>query len=137
MTPPRSAGAAGFSLLEAAVALVVVGIGIGGAIAATSHALRTQAGLGRHVEALSLTEERLLEVEALPRDSLPAERARTTEAPVTLGGRSYLRTTILRPDDRDALWRATVETEWGDGDRVRLETVLHRPAADPFEGRRR
>lgn len=118
------------------MALVVVGLGVGGAVAAASHALRTQAELGRRAEALSLTEERLLELEALPRDSLPAEGRVVTEDAPGLDGRRYVREAVVRRDGESSLWRATVVTRWGDRE-VRLATVLHRPAPDPFEGRAR
>lgn len=135
--PQRGArGAAGFTLLEASVALVVVGLGIAGAVAAASHALRTQAELGRRAEALALTEERLLELEALPRDSLPAQGRVVTEDAPTLDGRRYVREAAVRREGETALWRVTAVTRWGER-QVRLATVLHRPAPDPFEGRAR
>lgn len=129
------AGPPGFTLLEAVVALVVVGVGSGGAVAAVSHGLEIQAEVGRQAEALALAEARLLEVETLPRDSLPSEGVGSSEASVELAGRSYARGTTVRRIGETDLWRVTVASGWEDG-RVRLTTVLHRPAPDPFEGRR-
>ena len=115
----------GFTLLEALVALLVVGLGIVGAVEAASRALRTQAGVGRRAEAAALADERLSALSLLPRDSLAAccdARWRT----VRLDDRRSRRRSEVAEAEDDGLWRARVEVAWGDGS-FRVETLLYRP----------
>lgn len=115
----------GFTLLEALVALLLVGLGVVGALEAASRTLRTQADVGRHAEAASLADERLSALSLLPRDSLAAccdARWRT----VRLDDRRYRRRADVAEAGGEGLWRAAVEVAWEDGT-VRLETLVYRP----------
>lgn len=116
----------GFTLLEALVALLVVGLGVVGAVEAASRALGTQAEVGRHAEAVQLADERLTGLSLLPDDSLEACCAAGWRS-VELGDRRYRRRSVVaRSEAGPELWRATAEVAW-DGGSVRLETLLYRP----------
>lgn len=132
----RRAGQAGFTLLEALVALMVVGLAVAGALEAASRALAGQDDASRHAEATALAEARLNEIAVLPRDSLDgleAEGWRTRD----LSGRTYRQRSAVRPAEGGAhLWHVTTVVAWADGS-VELATVFHRPPRDPAGGRLR
>lgn len=116
----------GFTLLEALVALLVVGLGVVGAVEAASRALRTQAEVGRHAEATQLADERLTYLSLLPGDSLAACCAAGWRS-VELDDRRYRRRSeVARSEAGPGLWRAAAEVAW-EGGSVRLETLLYRP----------
>lgn len=134
----RGAGAdeAGFTLLEALVALMVVGLAVAGSLEAASRALAGQHEATRHAEATALAEARLNEVGVLPRDSL-AGLGSGGWSRLELADRSYRRRiSVRRAEDVDHLWRVTTEVAWSGGS-VELETIFYRPPADPAEGRLR
>lgn len=115
----------GFTLLEALVALLLVGLGVVGALEAASRTLRTQADVGRHAEAAALADERLSALALLSRDSLEL-CCDTPWRPVRLDDRGYRRRADVTEAEGEGLWLATVEVAWEDGS-VRLETLLYRP----------
>lgn len=118
----------GFTLLEAIVALALVGFGVLGALEATSRTLRTQAEVGRHLEAVTLADAALDRLSSLEPDSLREEPAGWHA--IRLGPHRYRQRVGARPDSADpSLWRVTVEVRWDGGD-VRLGTYLYRPAGD-------
>lgn len=124
--PPAASGRQdGFTLLEALVALLVVGLAVAGSLQAVSRALGSQAQATRHAEAAALAESRLNEVSLMDVDSLrelDGARRRTR----TLAGRRYRQRSWARPLEEENLWRVTTRVEWNDG-RVELETVFFRP----------
>lgn len=130
---PREAG---FTLLEALVALLVVGLAVGGSLRAASRALRTQGQATRQAEATALAESRLNELDVLPPDSLagldPAgwrERA--------LSGRRYRqRSSARRLGGFEHLWHVRTVVAWKEG-RVHLSTTFYRPPRGPGQGSRR
>ncbi|HEX6941022.1 MAG TPA: hypothetical protein VF158_16505 [Longimicrobiales bacterium] len=62
----------GFTLLEALVALALLGTAVIGMIAAIRAGVRAQAGVDAQITAVALAEARVSELDALPRDSLQA-----------------------------------------------------------------
>lgn len=126
-------GERGFTLLEALVALLVVGLAVLGAVEAASHALRVQGDALRRAEAAALADARLQELSLPSRDSLEAHGARSWEE-IRLGPHRYRRRSSVFPSpERDGLWRATVEVAWADGS-LQVETLLYRPRRDPVQG---
>jgi len=121
----RRPAEAGFTLIEALVALAVLGIAMVTALEATSQILRSQTATLREREAVVLAEAKLNELSAAPRDSLSAwlpERS----GRITLAGRDYAwHTRLGREPGTRALWRAAVRVEWRSGDYT-LETLLRR-----------
>jgi type II secretion system protein I len=121
----RRPAEAGFTLIEALVALAVLGIAIVTALEASSQILRSQAAALREREAIALAEAKLNELSAAPRDSVYAwlpERA----GRITLAGRDYTwHTRLGREPGTRALWRAAVRVEWRAGE-YQLETLLRR-----------
>lgn len=131
--PDAPAPEAGFTLLEALVALLVVGLGVVGAVEAASRALRTQAEVGRRLEAVQLADERLTDLSLLPGDSLAACCAAGWRS-VELDDRRYRRRSeVVRWEADPGLWRAAAVVAW-DGGSVRLETLLYRPGTAPGAG---
>lgn len=134
--PRRGAGEAGFTLLEAVVALMVVGLAVAGSLEAASRALAGQEEATRHAEATALAETRLNQIGVLPRDSL-AGLGSTGWRRLDLSDRTYRRTTsVRRAEDGEHLWRATTRVAWPGGS-VELGTVFYRPPDDPAQGRLR
>lgn len=132
----RRADEAGFTLLEALVALMVVGLAVAGSLEAASRALAGQDRATRHAEATALAEERLNEIGVLSRDSLAGHGAAGWSR-LDLSGRVYhRRSSVRRAEDDENLWRVTAEVGWSGG-RVELGTIFYRPPDDPAEGRLR
>lgn len=115
----------GFTLIEALVALLVVGLAVAGSLQAVSRALGSQAQATRHAEAAALAESRMNQVGLMDVDSLrelDGARWRTR----ALAGRRYRQRSWARSLEDENLWRVTTQVEWSDG-RVELETVFFRP----------
>ena len=122
----RRPAEAGFTLIEALVALAVLGIAIVTALEASSQILRSQAAALREREAVALAEAKLNELAAAPPDSLPAWLP-ARSGRITLAGRDYLwRTRLGREPGTRALWRAAIRVEWQSGE-YDLETLFRRP----------
>lgn len=116
------------------MAVLLVGLGVVGALEAASRTLRTQAEVGRHAEAAQLADERLQALALLPRDSLTS-CCRAGWRVVELDDRRYRRRAAVVPSEAGSdLWRAAAEVAWEEGS-VRLETVLYRPERAPGSGR--
>lgn len=132
----RGADEAGFTLLEALVALMVVGLAVAGSLEAASRALAAQGEATRRAEATALAEERLNEIAVLPRDSLPGLGSGGWIR-LDLAGRVYRRRSSAgRAGDDGDLWRVTTRVAWSGGS-VELTTIFYRPPDDPAEGRLR
>lgn len=123
----------GFSLLEAVVALAVVGAAVVGATEAASRTLRTQAEASRHAEAAALADAALDEATLMNRDSLE-RRAGPDRETVRLQDDTYLVVTRSRPvGDDGRLWRLETRVTWTDGT-LRLATTVYRPDRSPVTG---
>jgi len=128
-------GERGFTLVEALVALLIVGLAIAAAIEAVQLVLHAQAGVLRQREAAAVAEWKLNELATLDRDSL-ATLAAGRSGEVNLHTRYQWRAMAVPEPGSRVLWRAAVVVDWGDGD-LALETLLWRaPMGQPDRGRR-
>lgn len=116
----------GFTLVEVAVALLVLGLSILGAVQATSGVLHVRNDLPRYAHASSLAEQKLHELALASPDSL-SRHGRSAWREVRLPPHGYRWRTTVRPDPRSpGLWRVAAEVAWTE-EVFRLETVLYRP----------
>jgi prepilin-type N-terminal cleavage/methylation domain-containing protein len=124
---PRGADTeAGFTLIEALVALVIVGVLVVGSVDAFGAGLRAQRSADRHLEAITLADARLSELAALPADSLPRHPS-VEEGRFAAPFHAYgWRTMTRRLSGSGALWAVSARVFW-DGGEEALETVLYRP----------
>lgn len=130
---PPGGAEGGFSLLEAVVALAVVGVAVVGATEAASRTLRTQAEVSRHAEAAALADAALDEATLLDRDSLERRGGPAVEN-VRLEDGVYRVVTRSRPaGDEGRLWRIEARVSWTDGS-LRLTTTVYRPDRSPVTG---
>lgn len=130
---PPGGAQGGFSLLEAVVALALVGLAVVGATEAASRTLRSQAEVSRHAEAAALADAALDEATLLDRDSLERRGAPAVET-VRLEDDVYRVVTRSRPaGDEGRLWRLEARVSWTDGS-LRLATTVYRPDRSPVTG---
>lgn len=115
----------GFTLLEALVALVILGLALVPMLRSIGMGVREQGGLRGHLEAVSLAESRMSELALIPVDSIAAYRQpRNGFFPEPFA--DYRWSAVLRADERStALIRAAVMVRWKEGE-YSLETVFHR-----------
>lgn len=115
----------GFTLVEALVALVIVGLALVPLLRSIGTGVREQGRLRGHLDAVSLAESRMSELALVAPDSIPAwARPRQGWFPEPFGG--YRWSAVLRRDERSpALVRGAVVVRWKDGE-YSLETVFHR-----------
>ncbi len=122
---------AGFTLLEAAIALVIVGMAAVAVLSSFGTTLRTSARARRALEAEALAGQRLAFASLLSNaelSHLPDSVARGRFA-APFEGYGWLTTAKeLRGDD--ALFDVSVEVTWEDG-RFALPTRLYRPPPTP------
>jgi len=131
LASPR--GERGFTLVEALVALLIVGLAIAAAVEAVRLVLHTQVNALRQREAVAVAEWKLNELATLDRDSL-ATLAAGHSGDVDLDTRYQWRAMVVPEPGSRVLWRAAVVVDWRDGD-LALETLLWRaPTGEP--GRR-
>jgi prepilin-type N-terminal cleavage/methylation domain-containing protein len=115
----------GFTLLEALVALVILGSAVSAALAAFGGGLRAAAAVHAHATGVRLAESRLNELALLPTDSLvyyADQREGRFPAPVDGFG---WRARVTRVSGTEGLLRAVVVVTWTDGD-YRLTTEYFR-----------
>ncbi|HEX7119606.1 MAG TPA: prepilin-type N-terminal cleavage/methylation domain-containing protein [Longimicrobiales bacterium] len=120
----------GFTLLEALVALAILGTAVIGAIGALRAGLYARSGLDAHITAVALAESRMAGLDALPRDSLLAYatgRNGVFAAPFA----DYAWAARVRPihGGPDGLVALDVRVTWADGE-YGLSTIVYRP--DPL-----
>ena len=125
--PKRSSAGdrAGFTLLEALVALVILGTAVSSALGAFGGGLRAAAAVHAHANGVRLAESRLNELALLPTDSLvyyADEREGRFPAPVEGFG---WRARVTRVIGTEGLLRAAVVVTWNGGD-YRLTTEYFR-----------
>ena len=127
---PRARGEEGFTLLEAVVALLVLGVALVPLVNSLTEGLRAEKSLGAHLEAVSLAESRMNELALLPVDSVAGYlRPREGLFPSPYAG--YRWRALMRPlPESPALVQAAVLVRW-DGGEYSLETTFHRPEMLP------
>ena len=118
----------GFTLVEALVALTILGLAVVLALEVAAQTLRAQATAEQHLEAALLAEARLNELTLLPADSLDGY-GEPRVGTVSLSRPYRWRALVLPVPDTDDLWRAAVRVEWGDGD-LDVETMFFRRGRD-------
>lgn len=132
MRPCGERGGRGVALLEAVVALAILGLAIVSIVESASSALRAQAAGRRHREAVLVADARLGELAAAPAESLRAFVAGRDGA-ATLGGRRYRwRVQAVAADDSTEVWRVAVTVAWDEAGaardgRVVLVSAVYRP----------
>lgn len=120
-------GRQGFTLLEAVVALAILGLASVAALSALSAELRTAHGARRALEAASLAQDRLATLELLPADELrplpdSLRRGRFREPFAEYAWEASVREI---PAEHD-LYEAAVRVEWDSGS-YPLHVLLYRP----------
>ncbi len=126
--PERSlrADERGVALLEALVALAILGIAIVGMVEASSAALRGQANARAHREAAIVADAQLsamASASAYALDNNAGER----HGVVTIGAREYRWASRARAaNDSSGIWNLGVAVAWDDG-RITLGTAVWRP----------
>ena len=126
----------GFALLESLVALALTGLVVVGAIEMLSAGLRADRAAAHHLEAVSLAEWRLGQMELLPLDSIESyEVPRRGQFSAPFAGYAW-RALARREPGSPTLLRAAVLVEW-EGREYSLETTFYRPDLDPNPLRRR
>jgi type II secretion system protein I len=115
----------GFTLLEALVALVILGLALVPMMRSIATGVREQGRLRGHLDAVSLAESRMSELALIHVDSIAAyQQPRSGFFPEPFAG--YRWSAVLRRDERSsALIRGAVVVRWKDGE-YSLETVFHR-----------
>lgn len=115
----------GFTLLEALVALVILGTAVSAALGAFGGGLRAAAAVHAHANGVRLAESRLNELALLPSDSLvyyADQREGRFAAPMEGFG---WRARVTRVSGTEGLLRAVVVVAWNGGD-YRLTTEYFR-----------
>jgi type II secretion system protein I len=115
----------GFTLLEAMLALVIVGVALVPLMRSMGMGVREQGKLRGHLDAVALAESRMSDLALVPPDSIAAY-ARTRQGAFPEPFQGYRWSAVLRQDERSAaLVRGAVVVRWKDGE-YSLETVFHR-----------
>lgn len=115
----------GFTLVEALVALLVLGLAVTAAVEASALTMRTQVAAERHLEAVALADAKLNELAALPTAAL-ASLTQPSSGELVLPPHRYAwRAAVRRDTASPTLWHAAVSVEWAGGT-FDLETVLYR-----------
>ncbi|HEY0151362.1 MAG TPA: prepilin-type N-terminal cleavage/methylation domain-containing protein [Longimicrobium sp.] len=123
-------GNRGFTLVEAAIALLLLGVALVPLLQSVTAGVRSEGDLAATLNAVPLAESRMEELSLLPPDSLSFyfNTRRGTFAPPFA---RYRWSTLLRPvSGSPALVQAAVRVEW-DGGGYSLETYFHRPELVP------
>lgn len=114
----------GFTLVEAMVALAILGLAVVASLEISALTLQTQTAARRHLEAVSLADSRLNELAVLSADSLEVYAAgRSGE--IVLDQRRYEWRAMVQPQQTRGLWRAAVVVQWDDGE-LAVETMFYR-----------
>ena len=120
----------GFTLVEAVVALLLLGMGLVPLLGSVTAGVRSEGDLAATLNAVPLAESRMEELTLLPLDSLAGyltPRSGSFAPPF----QRYRWSALLRPaPESPALVQAAVRVEW-EGGGYSLETFLHRPGMLP------
>lgn len=116
---------AGFTLIEAMVALAILGLTLVTLLAATSQALQAEGKATRYLEAVTLAEAKMNEITSLPLPTLL--RLQEPVGGSFSGDLDGFRWTaaVRRVENAQNLYRAAVAVRWDEG-QFDLETTLYR-----------
>lgn len=118
----------GFTVLEALIALVIIGFAVVATVEALGGGLRAQSQVSRNLEAVALAETRLNELSLVGRDSL-AYYAGGRDGVFAPPFESYRWRAAMEPvSGSQTLVRADVTVSWRGGSYA-LQTLFHRSAA--------
>jgi type II secretory pathway pseudopilin PulG len=118
----------GFTVLEALIALVIIGFAVVSTVEALGGGLRAESQVSRNLEAVALAETRINELGLVGRDSL-AYYAAGRDGVFAPPFDSYRWRAAMEPvSGSQTLVRADVTVSWQGGS-YSLETLFHRPAA--------
>jgi type II secretory pathway pseudopilin PulG len=115
----------GFTVLEALIALVIIGLAVVTTVEALGGGLRAEGEVSAHLEAVTLAEARMTELAALPRDSLAGYVAGRDGVFPPPFERYRWRAAIKPVAGTRSLLQASVTVAWP-GRTYALETVLFR-----------
>ena len=121
----RGVARRGFTLLEALIALLIVGLAVVATVEAFGGGLRAEREVSRHLEAVALAEARINELALLAPDSLAlyaVPREGVFPAPF---GQYRWRAVVREEVGSPALLRAAVMVAWG-ASSYELETVFYK-----------
>jgi type II secretion system protein I len=114
------------ALLEALVALLILGIAIVGIVASASGALRGQASAREHRDAMAIADAQLSLLATASAEALESY-GEETSGETTIGGQSYSWLSRVRSENDSAgMWSLRVTVRW-DAGTVSLGTALWRP----------
>lgn len=123
--PSSAAARAGFTLMEALVALVILATAVSGALGAFGAGLRVAASVHAHANGVRLAETRLSELALLAADSLPYyAQGREGRFAAPFDGFGW-RARLSRVSGTEGLLRGEVLVSWKGGD-YRLATEYFR-----------
>ncbi|HEX7088499.1 MAG TPA: hypothetical protein VF192_00090 [Longimicrobiales bacterium] len=123
----------GFTLLEALVALLLLGLVALTCLRTLGVMLRGQAMTREHLEAVALAERRMAELALLPPDSIVAYGEPRSDVFPPFGHYRW-RALMRGVEGSPALVRAAVLVEWPRGE-YSLETTFYRPERVPGQRR--
>jgi prepilin-type N-terminal cleavage/methylation domain-containing protein len=128
--PRRASVGQGFSLLEAVVALAIVGLAAVASLAALGQELRSSERVRRALESNALAEERLARLRLLPREELSplADSLRQGHFGPPFADYTWQLASRSMPG-RDELLDVELVIRWPDG-AYPLVTRLHRPRSE-------
>lgn len=124
---PRDAAEHGFTLVEALVALTVLGLALSVVVQLSALTLRTQVATARHLDAAVLADARMQQLTLLEDDSLPMYANGRWGEVLLAPNRYRWRATVSPVPGAPGLWRAAVRIAWTGGD-LNVETAWYRPA---------
>jgi hypothetical protein len=115
----------GFTVLEALIALVIIGFAVVTTVEALGGGLRAEAQVSHHLEAVTLAESRMNELGVLARDSLREYRGGRDGVFAAPFEKYRWRATLEPVTGTRSLLRATVTVDWTGGT-YSLESTFYR-----------
>lgn len=126
----RSRVRSGFTVLEALIALVIVGFAVVATVEALGGGLRAERQVSHHLEAVALAESKMNELGAVERDSISLYAGGRDGVFAPPFGAYRWRATIETVSGARPLLRAGVTVTWRGGSYA-LATVFYRPPDVP------
>lgn len=130
MSRSRLRARSGFTVLEALIALVIVGFAVVATVEALGGGLRAEGQVSHHLEAVALADSKMSELGALERDSISFYTGGRDGVFAPPFGAYRWRATIEAVSGARPLLRAGVTVTWRGGSYA-LETIFYRPSDVP------